>query len=80
MFERLIKLSGSLGLDVGIKLTNTFPVDVTRGELPSEEMYMAGRALFPLTIEMCSRISRQFGGTMKISFAGGADYFKFELK
>ncbi|MFR5405035.1 MAG: hypothetical protein ACLTG0_05965 [Oscillibacter sp.] len=36
---------------------------------------MSGRSLFPLTIEMCNRISRQFGGKMRISFAGGADYF-----
>ena len=75
MFERLRALAGEKGLQFGLKLSNTFPVDTTRGELPNDEMYMSGRALFPLTIEMCSRISRQFGGTMKISFAGGADYF-----
>ncbi len=38
-------------------------------------MYMSGRSLFPLTIEMCSRISRQFNGKMRISFAGGAEFF-----
>ena len=27
-----------------------------RGELPGQEMYMSGRSLFPLTIEMCNRI------------------------
>ena len=75
MFERLRALAGEKGLQFGLKLSNTFPVDTTRGELPNDEMYMSGRALFPLTIEMCSRISRQFCGTMKISFAGGADYF-----
>ena len=36
---------------------------------------MSGRSLFPLTIEMCHRISRQFQGKMRISFAGGAEYF-----
>ena len=75
MFERLQKLADSKGLEFGLKLSNTFPVDTTRGELPGSEMYMSGRALFPLTIEMCSRISRQFGGRMRISFAGGAEYF-----
>ena len=38
-------------------------------------MYMSGRSLFPLTIEMCNRISRQFNGKMRISFAGGAEFF-----
>ena len=46
--------------------SNTFPVDTTRNELPGTEMYMSGRSLFPLTIEMCNRISRQFSGKMRI--------------
>ena len=75
MFERLQALADSCGLEFGLKLSNTFPVDTTRGELPNDEMYMSGRSLFPLTIEMCHRISRQFKGKMRISFAGGAEYF-----
>ncbi len=75
MFERLQALADNAGLEFGLKLSNTFPVDTTRGELPNDEMYMSGRSLFPLTIEMCRRISAQFGGKMKISFAGGAEYF-----
>lgn len=75
MFERLQALADEMGLEFGLKLSNTFPVDTTRGELPGNEMYMSGRSLFPLTIEMCSRISRQFNGKMRISFAGGAEYF-----
>ena len=75
MFERLQALADRHGLEFGLKLSNTFPVDTTRGELPNDEMYMSGRALFPLTIEMCRRISVQFGGKMKISFAGGAEFF-----
>ena len=75
MFERLQALADSKGLEFGLKLSNTFPVDTTRGELPNNEMYMSGRSLFPLTIEMCHRISRQFKGKMRISFAGGAEFF-----
>ena len=75
MFERLQALADEKGLEFGLKLSNTFPVDTTRGELPGNEMYMSGRSLFPLTIEMCNRISRAFGGRMRISFAGGAEYF-----
>ena len=75
MFHRLQALADEKGLEFGLKLSNTFPVDTTRGELPGQEMYMSGRSLFPLTIEMCNRISRAFGGKMRISFAGGADAF-----
>ena len=75
MFHRLQALADKTGVEFGLKLSNTFPVDTTRGELPGQEMYMSGRSLFPLTIEMCSRISRAFGGRMRISFAGGAEFF-----
>lgn len=73
MFKRLMKLSGELGLKFGIKLTNTFPVDVKRNELPAEEMYMSGRALLPLTISLAYKISEDFGGKLPISYSGGAD-------
>lgn len=75
MFHRLQALADETGVEFGLKLSNTFPVDTTRNELPGQEMYMSGRSLFPLTIEMCNRISRAFGGKMRISFAGGAEYF-----
>ena len=75
MFERLQALCDEKGLEFGVKLTNTFPVDVKAGELPSEEMYMSGRSLFPLTIELARRITKQFNGKLRISFSGGADFF-----
>ena len=40
MLQRLKKLAGDKNLEFGVKITNTFPVDVKQNELPSEEMYM----------------------------------------
>ncbi|MCR5304018.1 MAG: putative selenate reductase subunit YgfK [Lachnospiraceae bacterium] len=73
MIERLGKLATECSVEFGVKLTNTFPVDVKRNELPSEEMYMSGRSLFPLTLTLSKRITDQFGGKVRISFSGGAD-------
>ncbi len=73
MFHRLIALAEEKGLEFGLKLSNTFPVDVKQNELPSEEMYMSGRSLFHLTIEMARRFSEEFGGKLRISYSGGAD-------
>lgn len=73
MFRRLIKLAEENGLEFGVKLSNTFPVDVRQGELPSDEMYMSGRSLFHLTTEMARRFSREFDGKLRISYSGGAD-------
>jgi len=75
MFRRLQALADREGVEFGLKLSNTFPVDVTRGELPSGEMYMAGKALYPLTTAMAAKLSREFGGRLRISYAGGADAF-----
>ncbi len=75
MFERLRALAEEHCVEFGLKLSNTFPVDVTRNELPSNEMYMSGRALYPLTIEMANRLTAQFDGRLRLSFSGGADAF-----
>lgn len=71
MFRRLQALAANKGLEFGVKLSNTFPVQVKCGELPAEEMYMSGRALFHLTIEMARRFSEEFDGKLRISFSGG---------
>ena len=66
MFRRLLALAGERGLEFGLKLSNTFPVEVKNKELPAEEMYMAGKSLFPLTIEMARRVSRDFDGRLRL--------------
>ena len=73
MFRRLMDLCAQRGLEFGVKLTNTFPVDVAAGELPSQEMYMSGRSLFPLTVSLARKVAREFGGRLRISYSGGAD-------
>lgn len=78
MFRRLMALSEELGLAFGVKITNTFPVDVTRNELPSEEMYMSGKALFPLSISLAAKLSREFDGKLRIAYSGGADYYNID--
>ncbi len=72
MLHRLYDLCKEKGLEFGVKITNTFPVDVTRNELPSNEMYMAGRALFPLSIHVARLLTDEFQGKLRISYSGGA--------
>ncbi len=75
MLNRLQKTADELGLSFGVKITNTCPVDVKAGELPSEEMYMSGRSLFPLSASLALKLSREFNGKLRISYSGGADVF-----
>lgn len=72
MLHRLYDLCQEKGLEFGVKITNTFPVDVNRNELPSNEMYMAGRALFPLSIHVARLLTDEFQGKLRISYSGGA--------
>ena len=73
MLKRLMETAAQEGLSFGVKLTNTFPVDIKRQELPGEEMYMSGKALFPLSISVASRLAESFDGKLPMSFSGGAD-------
>ncbi|MCL2617551.1 MAG: putative selenate reductase subunit YgfK, partial [Defluviitaleaceae bacterium] len=63
------------GLEFGVKITNTFPVKIEQGELPGEQMYMSGRALYPLSLSVAQKLSHDFGGKLAISYSGGADAF-----
>ncbi|MDO5028096.1 MAG: putative selenate reductase subunit YgfK [Bacillota bacterium] len=73
MFQRLLALGEKNKLAFGLKITNTFPVDVKRNELPSEEMYMSGRSLLPLSISMAAMLSEKFEGKLPMAYSGGAD-------
>lgn len=78
MLHRLMELGKEKGLEFGVKITNTFPVDVKQNELPSEEMYMSGKALYPLSISLAAKLSEEFDGKLRISYSGGADAFQIK--
>ncbi|MCR5662125.1 MAG: putative selenate reductase subunit YgfK, partial [bacterium] len=78
MFRRLLKLAADNNVTFGVKLTNTFPVDITRNELPGNEMYMSGRSLYPLTTELARRLTTEFDGQLRISYSGGVDHFNIK--
>ena len=74
MLSRLMELAEKEKLEFGVKLTNTFPVDIKAEELPGQEMYMSGRALYPLSVALAAKLSEEFKGKLRISYSGGADY------
>lgn len=78
MLERLQALADEKGLEFGVKITNTFPVDVKANELPSEEMYMSGKSLYPLSMSVALKLAKDFGGKLRVSYSGGADYFNIK--
>lgn len=78
MLTRLRELAAGEGVGFGMKLTNTLGIVNDRETLPGEEMYMSGRSLFPLTVALAAKLSKEFNGEIPISFAGGASSANME--
>jgi putative selenate reductase len=75
MLHRLKALGEEKGIGFGVKLTNTLGTINNKGRLPEKEMYMSGRALFPISINVALVLSREFDGKLPISYSGGASKF-----
>ncbi len=56
----------------GVKMTNTFPVNVHDNVLPGETMYMSGPSLYALSINAAALLCSA-AGDLRISFSGGID-------
>jgi putative selenate reductase len=79
-YDRAIELIRSLrtaaadrGLTFGVKLSNTLAMANHRGVLPGEEMYMSGRALYPITINLFHRLIEDLDGDLNVSYSAGVD-------
>ncbi len=71
MLHRLTALGKQQNLGFGVKLTNTLGAINHKGALPGEEMYMSGRALFPLSINVAAVLSREFNGSYRFPIPAG---------
>ena len=65
------------GVDFGLKLTNTLEVQNHRPIFPEHEsmMYLSGRALHPISINLAHKLQQDFEGHLDVSFSAGADAF-----
>lgn len=72
MLRRLKSFAEENGNEFGIKLSNTLPVRNKKKRMPGDDMYLSGRPLFPLTINLASKIAEEFAGEINISYSGGA--------
>ena len=79
MVRNLEGIAAGLGLEFGLKLTNTLEVLNHRTVFPPSEkqMYLSGRALHPLTLALAQQVSEALDGRVPLSFCGGADAGNF---
>jgi putative selenate reductase len=75
MLTRLMAIGRAEGRHFGAKLSNTLAAVNDRQALPGAEMYMSGRALYPLTITLADALASEFEGSLPLSFSGGAAWW-----
>ncbi len=77
IIANLKKLAEEKQLFFGLKLTNTLESRNHKDIFsPDEEMmYMSGRALHPISVNLARKLQNEFDGKLDISFSGGADAF-----
>ncbi len=78
MLKRMKTFANEHQLEFGVKLSNTLGVKNNANVLAGSDMYMSGRALFPLTISLADKLANEFEGDLKISYSGGASVHNVE--
>ena len=72
IITKLLEVANENNLVFGVKLTNTLPVVNTRNVMPGEAMYMSGKPLYPIAINVAKNIANEFND-ITISMSGGID-------
>ncbi len=66
-----------MDLQIGVKISNTLEAYNDNPRLPEseEKVYISGKALHPIAVNLAAKLQDRFEGMMDISFSGGADCF-----
>lgn len=72
IISKLLEVAKKNNVTFGVKLTNTLPVINNRNIMPGEAMYMSGKPLYPIAINVAKMIASEFKD-IKISMSGGID-------
>jgi putative selenate reductase len=73
LIRTLQGVAAARGLTFGVKLSNTLAMHNHKGTLPGDEMYMSGRALYPVTMNLFNKLAHEFDGDLRVSYSAGAD-------
>jgi putative selenate reductase len=73
MLRALQQVAAERKLTFGVKLSNTLAMANHRDALPGDEMYMSGRALYPVTMNLYQELMQEFDGDLNVSYSAGAD-------
>lgn len=77
IIRNLAAAAETAGVAFGLKLTNTLETTNEKQNLPRSEgmVYMSGRSLHPISINLAERLQQEFDGKLDIAFSAGVDTF-----
>lgn len=77
LIKNLLVQATESGVEFNIKLTNTLETQNDRKRLPENEamLYMSGRPLHVISINLAAKLQREFEGKLDISFSAGSDCY-----
>ncbi len=80
MLRRLRSVARESGLEFGVKLSNTLEVENRRQVFSADEkmMYLSGRPLHAITVNLAYKLAREFDGQLPMSFSAGASCYNAE--
>jgi len=77
MLRNLQAVAKECELEFGVKLSNTLEVENSRSVFSEDEkmMYLSGRPLHAVTVNLALRLADEFEGNLPMSFSAGANCF-----
>jgi putative selenate reductase len=77
VLRRLQSVAEDCGLEFGVKLSNTLEVENRRQVFSADEkmMYLSGRPLHAITVNLAHKLAREFDGKLPMSFSAGASCY-----
>jgi putative selenate reductase len=77
MIRSLMAIAGNNSRQFGLKLTNTLESVNIKEVFGNDQkmMYMSGRSLHPLAVNLADKLQKEFNGRLLLSFSAGADAF-----
>lgn len=77
IIRSLLDTAQKKNLQFGLKLTNTLESANNKNVFGKDVdmMYMSGRSLHPISINVAKKLQNEFKGELQLSFSGGADAF-----
>ncbi|MCF8367040.1 MAG: FAD-dependent oxidoreductase, partial [Bacteroidales bacterium] len=77
LIENILEDTKEMGLQLTVKISNSLTCKNNSTQIPgaAEEVYLSGRALHPIAVNLAAKFQSKFEGLLDISFSGGANCF-----